>query len=232
MKNALYLTLLLAALSFGIFPTEGNGQAAPNLTPAIALARLCISEAGWECPTSGDGLAIHEVMSRASLRNGSRYTTEARSYARRLFGARPHDVQRLRWVGELTPACSEPRSWPQTVTVTRRGVSRVVPHAAWATFRERCLEVFAWAESAVVQYPSERVEEWSICERPVHDWGGWMDRDNAENQGLVPVMCRMPEEECDEDLRQREHQPNTCGTRNDFYCRPSLDPGCVSEDRD
>lgn len=40
-----------------------------------------------------------------------------------------------------------------------------------------------------------------------------MDRARAERIGLVPVSCG-------------------ADTRNDFYCRPSLDPDCVEVDRD
>jgi len=43
-----------------------------------------------------------------------------------------------------------------------------------------------------------------------------MDRARAERIGLVPVDCGLTDD----------------GTRNDFYCRPSVDPTCVEVDRD
>lgn len=226
----LLATATLAVLIHSIAETScaARANAQTALTDDVALARLCISEAGWECTQTGDGLSIHEVISRAAQRGQMRYTTAARNYARRLFGAREHDVARLRWVGELTAACTEPAHWPTTITV--RG--RVVPHAPWASFRDRCRAVFAWAAETVRTHPSTDVDSWSICERPVHDWGGYMDRANAASQGLVPVLCVLPDEPCDEDERQRPHGANTCGTRNDFYCRPSVDPTCVNADRD
>lgn len=183
------------------------------LTPAVALGRLCISEAGWECWDTGDGLAIHEVILRGADQQDLRYTSFARSYARRLFGARPHDVQRLRWVGQLTPACAEPEAWPQTTTVRRGDIISVVPHAPWSAYRARCLSVFERAREVASEMTLDDADEWAICERPVHDWGGWMDRARAERIGLVPVSCG-------------------ADTRNDFYCRPSLDPDCVEIDRD
>lgn len=62
----------------------------------------------------------------------------------------------------------------------------------------------------------DTVDTWGVCTQPVHDWGGWMDRDRAARNGLVEVDCGRTDD----------------GTHNDFYCRPSLDPNCVEVDRD
>lgn len=220
--------VVVAVLVLGslLFPGEGSTQE-HRLTPEVALMRLCISEANWECISTGDGLGIHEVIARGAMHQDIRYESYARAYARRLFGARPHDVPRLRWVGELTPACTEPEHWPLTIMVRRRdGTTEIRPHARWATFRERCLAVAAWAAETVVQHAPTDVDHWSICERPVHDWGGAMDRLRASRLGLVPVLCELPPE-VDEngELVRRV-------TQNDFYCRPSLDAGCVLVDQE
>lgn len=206
--------VVLVLLLLPILPTPAPAQNA--LTPAVALARLCISEAGWECFDRGDGLGIHEVIGRGAAHQGLRYETYARSYARRLFGARPHDVQRLRWVGQLTPACTEPADWPTTTTVRRGGRVEVVPHAPWSSYRARCLAIFERAAEVVHEHTLDDVDEWGVCDRPVHDWGGWMDRDRARRIGLVPVACGTAD----------------ASPRNDFYCRPSIDPDCVEDDRD
>jgi len=217
--------VLLALVVGGLLVLAGRGcmasrpalaQEGNRLTPDIALARLCISEAGWECLGTGDGWGIHEVILRGAAMQGVRYETYARAYARRLFGARPHDVPRLRWVGQLGPACTEPAAWPTTMTVRRGGVSTVVPHAPWSAYRQRCLDVFAQARQIVSEHDLADVDAWGICERPVHDWGGAMDRARAERIGLVPVSCGLGE----------------VTPRNDFYCRPSIDPDCVDADRD
>ena len=102
------------------------------------------------------------------------------------------------------------------------GVVTVHPHPAWSRFRDRCLAVMARAAEVVVDMPLEAVDEWSICERPVHDWGGWMDRERAAENGLIEVEC-VPNVDAEDEVE---------GTHNDFYCRPSLDPGCVAVDRD
>jgi len=222
LDNALLAALvLLGALTLTAdrCPTA-DAQNEP-LTPALALARLCVSEAGWNCFVSGDGFAIHEVMLRGSTRQRIRYETFARAYARRLFGARPHDVPRLRWVGQMNEAGTAPASWPATLTRTVRGTVRVEPHAPWSSYRARWLAVLVRAREVVADLTLDDVDEWGICDRAVHDWGGWMDRARAERIGLVPVGCG---------LAATETTP--AHTRNDFYCRPSIDPTCVEVDRE
>lgn len=211
------LLVQLISVTCALAPWAGSvAQGQTRLTDEVALARLCISEAGWGCFESGDGIAIHEVISRGADHQGISYTSYARAYARRLFGARPHDVPRLRWVGQLTPACTEPEDWPTTATTRRRGVTTTHPHPAWSNFRERCLAVMARAREVVAEMPFSEVATWSVCDRPVHDWGGWMDRERARANGLIEVECGTTDD----------------GTRNDFYCRPSLDPDCMEIDRD
>lgn len=214
---AVFATAALAVLAAKGCTGAAAAQNAP-LTPALVLVRLCISEAGWECFDRGDGIGIHEVLLRGSARQRIRYTSFARAYARRLFGARPHDVARLRWVGQITERCDAPAAWPTTMTVRRRGVVSVVPHAPWGAYRERCLAVVERARE-VVTWTLDDVDEWGVCDTPVHDWGGWMDRARAARMGLIPVSCGATEQ----------------GTRNDFYCRPGAaqsEGGCVVVDRD
>jgi hypothetical protein len=115
------------------------------------------------------------------------------------------------------------------MTVRRQGAVMVVPHAPWISYRQRCLDVFARAAEVVVEMTIDNIDEWSRCERPVHDWGGWMDRARAERMGLVEVNCDITvssENETGEVVEVRVE------TANDFYCRPSLDSGCVDADRD
>lgn len=221
----------IIAASLATHEPAASQETRNALTPAIALARLCISEADWECFETGDGIAIHEVISRGAAHQGIRYQSYARAYAGRLFGARPHDIPRLRWIGQLTPACTEPEAWPETITHRNRdGSVTVRPHARWVTFRSRCLAVFARAAEVVVEMTHDDIDEWAICERPVHDWGGWMDRARAARIGLVEVSCDTFTSTTNEQTGEVEEV--RAETANDFYCRPSLDLGCVEVDRD
>jgi len=178
-------------------------------TDALLLARICVSEAGWECFETGDGYAIHEVLLRGAERHAMRYETFARSYSPRATGMAP---SRLRpWVAGLRADGGEPYSWPRVTTrPIPGGLVRVEPHPPWVSYRARWLAVLDRARE-VVSWRLDDVDEWSICEGEVHDWGGEVDEARAHRIGLVPVGCGE--------------------TANTFYCRPS-DPDCVEVDRD
>lgn len=197
---AVVVSLALAPLGF----SQSRPDARP-LSPHLALARLCVSEAGWTCWETGDGYAIHEVILRGARRQGLRYPTYARAYSQRLFGARPHDSARLAWVSQLDERGSAPQAWPRMHTRRVGDVLRVEPHAPWASFRARWLAVLERARE-VSSWTLDDVDEWGVCDGVVHDWGGWMDRDRAQRLGLIPVDCGVDAQ----------------GTRNDFYARPSL----------
>lgn len=225
--SAVVFVVFLLWLEVLVLPARG--QEPPRLTPALALARLCVSEANWTCFDTGDGLAIHEVLLRGAARQGIRYESFARAYAQRLFGARPHDVPRLRWVGQMNTAGDAPPDWPTSITRRRGGVVHVEPHAPWSQYRARWLAVLERARETVATWTLDDADEWSRCERPVHDWGGWMDRARAERIGLVPVDCDVTTSTTNEAGEVVEVRIETA---NDFYCRPSIDPTCVEADRD
>jgi hypothetical protein len=203
--NRFVVTVVLCLLATTLAAGQDTGSRARPMSSALALALLCINEAGWDCFESGDGLAIHEVLLRGAHRNRMSYAGFARAYAGRLFGARPHRVSRMHWVGELTPDCTEPPSWPRVSTRRVGGSVRVVEHPPWSHYVDSCRSVMERARE-VVSLSLDNVEDWSRCESPVHDWGGSMDRDRAARIGLVEIECGE--------------------TANDFYCRPGVDIGC------
>lgn len=200
------LRALVLALGLLLVLPPSAAQVAPmrsRLSPALALARICVSEAGWDCFTTGDGYAIHEVLLRGAERHAMTYSTFARTYSPRAVGDHPG---RLRpWIGGLREDGDEPYSWPRITTRPRRdGMVGVEPHPPWSSYRERWLGVLAQARE-VALWTLGDVEEWGLCEGPVHDWGGAMDRARAERIGLIEVECG--------------------DTSNDFYARPSqLEP--------
>lgn len=199
--HARIAAILLTASLVGV----SSAQTSDRISPALALARLCVSEAGWACWDTGDGYAIHEVLLRGADRGEMRYVSFARAYASRLLGARPHDSERLRWVAGLAENGSAPPAWPRVTTRRRGDHVEVSPAPPWAHYRDRWLTVLDQAREVVATLHLDDADEWSICEGDVHDWGGAMDRERAERNGLVQVDCGE--------------------TRNDFYCRPS-EEGC------
>lgn len=190
---------VIGLLMLCVVPAVGQQD---RMTPALALARICVSEAGWTCFETGDALMIHEVLLRGSERRGISYVSFARSYASRVMGARPHDHPRLSWVMNLTPSGAQPQNWPETVVVRRNGQVTTQPHAPWSRYRADWLAVYSQAQDTIATSNFENIDVWSICAEPVFDWGGWMDRERAARMGLVRVDCGQ--------------------TRNDPYTRPSL----------
>lgn len=159
-------------------------------TDVELLVRTTVHEAGWD--DTGDMEAIYAVLSAGAEREEIPFRSFARRYSRHLHTG---DVTR-RWASELVEACTEPPSWPEVVTVRRRGEVRVVEHAPWRAYVERCRAVFDRAHRVISGESTHR------CERTPHDWGGRVDRARARRLGLLPVDCGP--------------------TVGDYYARPSL----------
>lgn len=162
---------------------------------ALMLAQLCAHEAGWDADATGDCAAIHEVIWRGARREGMRYESFARTYARRLFTGSTSRA----YFAQLDERGREPSTWPRT-RERRMGNGLVAIESVprFSHYRWQWLELLAYAASIVDREP----EEVSPCASPVHDWGGSMDRERAARIGLIEVECGE--------------------TRNDFYARPSL----------
>lgn len=167
------LLLLAAVVLATALPSPARAE--ERLTPALALARICVSEAGWECFDTGDGLGIHEVLLRGAERHGIRYVSYARAYSSRATGR--VESRHRPWVGHLRTDAREPDRWPP------------FPHAPWRSFRARWRRVLAEAERVVATYDLENLGEWGVCLDTAEDWGGPCDDDRAERLGLILVEC-------------------------------------------
>lgn len=201
---------LVSAMLLLLVPVGTAAQDRRDEDNALALARICVSEAGWNCWESGDGLAIHEVLLRGAERHDMRYLGYARAYSRRATGV-VSIVGARSWIPLLNAEGTAPSSWPEhSYRRQRDGTVAILPHPPWARYRDQWLAVLARAREVVRTLSLSNVGEWSSCARPVHDWGGAMDRGRAERIGLVEVSCG--------------------STENDFYCRPRVDEDCVEAD--
>ena len=202
-ENCMFKRNITAALFIGTILTTSVAQGQSRISPALALARICVSEANWTCFETGDGLAIHEVILRGAERHGMSYVAYAASYSGRVVGSRVPSTERGRWIREMSESGDTPASWPtQSFTTGRDGVVHVHRATPWSHYREQWLAVLARAREVVREYELSNLTDWGVCSSPVHDWGGSMDRDRAERLRLIEVECG--------------------GTRNDFYARPSL----------
>lgn len=182
-------------VAFALCVTTAKAQ--QRMTPQLALARICASEAGlprrsddgWIIPA--DCAAIHAVIEAGAERTGLSYVAYARSYSTRVFDANRSDARS--WIAHLSPRGDLPQGWPQGTVMTSNGE---VPAPQWSHYRQAWLELY---EHAGLVLTGELTHE---CDGAVSDWGGAMDRERARRLGMVRVECG--------------------DTRNDFYLRRSL----------
>lgn len=199
------LWLLAALLPF--CEPRARAQSAPRLTPELFLARVAVNEAGWDAVSRGDLYLIHEVFLRGAAHQQISYLSYARHYSQRVAGLRPSPSERIAWTMNLRPDGRSPQGWPTMILERQRdGSTRVRPHPPFSRFREAWLETLEAAREAVTTLTLDDVDEWGVCDGPVHDWGSpRLDRARAERLGLVEVGCGI----------------NGLPTRNDGWARPS-----------
>ncbi len=153
-------TALTAVLAVSLLGPLETHAAAPSYSPeAIALARVCVSEAGWTY--SGDCAAIHAVLSFHAARREMSFLQFARRYSERVFDRQRQDSRR--WIAWLSPTFERPRGWPARVLAWERGAE---------LWRER----LDHAEGII------RGEVAPACDRTPHHWGAryGIDRSRAE----------------------------------------------------
>lgn len=191
LKNPIIaLAAWLAAIA--LVPAVAAQARSRRATDAEMLVRTTVHEAGWA--DTGDMEAIYAVLTAGAEREGISFRAFARRYSSHLHAG---DVTR-RWASELVESCAAPPSWPEIVTVRRRGYVEVLEHAPWRAYQERCRAVFARAHRVIAGELTHR------CERAPHDWGSpRLDRARALRLGLIRVDCGP-------------------STHNDYYLRPSL----------
>lgn len=180
-----------------------HGQTRPP-DPALLLARICVSEAGWDCFDTKDGLAIHEVLLRGAARHNISYSAFARSYSKAAGRGGDNVRERIRWIREMNERGDQPASWPAQRYVNVGGAVRVHPGLPWSQYRGSWLAVLERAREVVRRYALDNLQVWGVCPSPVHDWGGDMDHERATRIGLIRVTC------------------GEGATSNHFYARPAL----------
>lgn len=169
---------IAAAVLLASLPPARAAECVPD---ALLLARVCVSEAGWACWETGDGLVIHESFLAGAERQGTTYAAYARSYSPRATGAVPATTPRLAWVQALDEALLRPVGWPSHLPWAPEDR----PRSRRRTYRARWLEVLDGARERVALELADR-EEWSVCAGLVTDWAA---RGHEPSPGLTPVDC-------------------------------------------
>lgn len=175
MMRALYTLTMVAGLITAVALAEcRNSSKADGMTPALALGRLCLSEAGWNCWNTNDGLMIHEVLLRGAKRHSVPYETYARWYSRRVIAGTPRG----------------PRPWIATLQDSDR--QPVGFRFRWdGQYRELWMGIMDRSSYTTTNLTLDNVQDWTVCNRPVHDWGApyGHDMERARRLGLIPVDC-------------------------------------------
>ena len=180
------LLCFLGSALFGLAECAASADA--RLTPALALARICVSEAGWE--ETDDCPAIHHVLLRgAEVRGGSSraYVSFASSYAHRLLTG-DGQIQRP-WLRQLDARGTEPGLWG--FRRARDGSLTRVGGPPWRAYRTRWLAVLERATRLVEEARLSDWDEWSPCVEPPQHWGcpDCGDRERALARGWRQVDC-------------------------------------------
>jgi len=181
-------TTILLLLAFCLLVSSqltGVAQTTQRMTPQLALARICASEASLQI--TDDCAAIHQVLDFRSNLRGFRYVTFARLYSTRVFD--PNRTDRRAWLSHLSANGAEPLHWPLWRSQRQGDQGLVtlerVPHPTWERLRGRWLSLYQHAGRIM------RGEVENQCEMEIHDWGGDMDtaRYLRRNPHAVRVNC-------------------------------------------
>lgn len=130
----------------------------------LALARVCVSEAGFQT-RSNDCTLIYHVL-RGRSRTGELTMGIMRAYAGMVFNENRTDSRR--WILHLNHAFEEPREWSETVTIP------------WSARRAGFIDVYHHAGMLVRTRPAStpcgvRVSHWGArgFRRELHLRQGW-----------------------------------------------------------
>lgn len=135
----------------------------------LALARVCVSEAGFQT-RSNDCTLIYHVL-RGRSRTGELTMGIMRAYAGNIFDESRRDSRR--WILHLNHAFEEPHEWSETVTIP------------WSARRAGFIEVYQHAGTLVRTRPQE-----TPCGARVSHWGArGFRRELHLSQGWRLVRC-------------------------------------------
>lgn len=194
---------MTAALSRGLpalllfWPTCALAQPTPTEDPAVALARVCLSEEGWENRVGCVAIArtMENIRSKGCTAKGVTQCEEGnetllsamRRMSKRVTGMVRALNDRQRWIQGLHRDAAKPRAWNDCTGSPECS-------GPWKLFRPRWLALLAFADSLL-----EGRKEPNPCEGHVLAWGSGDDhlfmarrnlgRERAGKRKLDPLRC-------------------------------------------
>ncbi len=134
----------------------------------LALARICVSESGFQVRTN-DCLLIYHVLRNRSV-SGELTMGIMRAYAPKSFNLERTDNHR--WISHLRADMREPKYWNETVNIS------------WSNRRDGWREVYEYAGRII------RNEPLNPCGVRVDHWGArYFRRRRLIRSGWIPVEC-------------------------------------------
>lgn len=156
-KHWIMVGALIAVI--GLEGARTSSVAAQRDDDAVILARICVSEAGWD--SGDDCTAIHQVIAGIAEREGMSWRAAARAASPRLAEC---TVSR-RWLCGLDARGEQPAHWPSLVS--------------WSRYRDDWLSTVARARRIL---DGEIV---SRCTEAPRVWGSVEDHIRAAREGRI-----------------------------------------------
>lgn len=139
-----------------------------NRNVHLALARICISEAGFQTRTNDCTMIYHALRTRS--RTGEVTLGIMRAYAPLSFNLNRTDNHR--WVAHLRPDLREPRGWRETTTIP------------WSSRREGFRQVYEHVGTLLRNRPE------NPCGVRIDHWGArYFRRNTLIRRGWTPIEC-------------------------------------------
>lgn len=135
---------LVAALLLGFFASPARAQ--ERIDDQIALARVCVSEVGFDATVTECAAIAAVLRSRASS-----IASGAQRYSGRVFDRNRTDPRA--YIADLDPSGREPARWPG------------LPHAPWHLYRDAWLDLYRLAGEIA------RGALGHVCVAPPDHWG-------------------------------------------------------------
>lgn len=157
------------ALDAGQLDAELEHQTPESKQLQLSLAKICVSEAGFQVRSNDCTLIYHVLRRRSST--GEVTMGIMRAYAKKTFDESRRDSRR--WITHLNHDLSEPRGWAESVTVP------------WSRRQEGFADVYHHAGELLRSRPTE-----TPCGAKVSHWGArGFRRELHLSQGWKLVRC-------------------------------------------
>lgn len=108
MRKEIVHTLAFIGMVVGLIVALPPAVEATRPSEVLGLARICVSESGWDSPHDCEG--ILSVLRSRSERTGMTLTQAMRAYSGRVFDRNRNDSRR--WIADLHLHGDKPDGWP------------------------------------------------------------------------------------------------------------------------